>query len=128
MSFKDTVDFNSVHDMNVNKCLQILNEFDFKDLHLSDEIEKFICDISSNHQCNEKVLFYTILSGMSHFAESMKIYTMRGKQVKPVSVYHALIAPSGLYKKTTVITIMLIICFHFRCREVKIYQHNIEVL
>jgi hypothetical protein len=97
MLSKDNGEWADVVDTNIAECLKIVKNCDFKHLHLSAEIESFIHNISSKHKCDEKVLFYTILAGISHYAESVKVYNMEARQVKPTSVFEILIAPSGLF-------------------------------
>jgi hypothetical protein len=97
MMSKDVLNWNIVMEKNVGECLNILKNYDWKELKLSNEINDFILNISSNHHCNSKVLLYSILSGIGHFAERANVINMETKQVKPISVYEVLIAPSGMY-------------------------------
>ncbi len=98
MMSRDLLIWNAKMENNVDECLNILNNYDWEQLQLSDEVNDFIRNISLNHRCNKKVLLYSILSGIGHFAETTKVINMETKQIKPISVYEVLIAPSGMYK------------------------------
>jgi hypothetical protein len=96
MVSKDVINWSLLTEKHINECLSIINNYDLKQLELAEPIEKFLVNLSSNHNCDNKVLLYTILSGISHFSERINVYNMETKQVKPISVYEILIAPSGI--------------------------------
>jgi hypothetical protein len=97
MISRDTRIWNIVAEKNVADCLNLVKGCDFERLQLSSQIEDFILNISCNHHCDPKVLLYVTLSSIGHFAESVNVYNMETKQVKPICVYQILIAPSGQY-------------------------------
>ena len=99
MMSKDVTNWNIVNENNISNCLKIVKNVEFKQLHLSNEIQEFVSNISSNHKCDAKVLFYTILLAVSHFSEAVKVFNMESKQIKPISVYEVLIAPSGMCRR-----------------------------
>ncbi|CAF3302937.1 unnamed protein product, partial [Rotaria socialis] len=73
-------------------------QYGFEHLQLPSDVQDFILDLASNHKCDPKVLFYAILSGIGHFSEAINVYNIETKQVKPITVYEVLIAPSGVEK------------------------------
>ncbi|CAF4093397.1 unnamed protein product [Adineta steineri] len=95
MTSKDNQNWNLLHEQNINSCLKLTNQYDFEHLQLPDDIQGLIFDVSSNHNCDPKVLFYTMLSAIGHFGESMNVYNLQAKHIKPITVYEVIIAPSG---------------------------------
>lgn len=95
---KDLVNWSSITENNIGQCLKITKNVDFEQLRLPNIIEDFILNLSSDHHCDAKLLFYVILSAVGHFGENFNVYNMETKQVKPISVYEVLIAPSGLFE------------------------------
>ncbi len=96
MMSRDLSNWNVVMERNVSECLNILNQWNLEQLELSKEVQDFMLNISSHHHCDPKVLFYTVLAGVGHFAEAISVFNMETKQIKPISVYEILIAPSGM--------------------------------
>lgn len=97
MVSKDTLNWTAITEKNISECLKVVANCEFKQLELSNDIEEFILSLSVNHSCDPKVLFFVILAGIGHFGESMYVYNLEAKQLKPISVYEVLIAPSGMY-------------------------------
>jgi hypothetical protein len=97
MMSKENQNWNILNERNIADCLKLIDEFEFDRLQLPYEIQDFILDVSSNHHCDPKVLFYAILSSIGHFSESVNVYNIETKQTKPISVYEILIAPSGIF-------------------------------
>ncbi|CAM4970814.1 unnamed protein product [Rotaria socialis] len=98
MMFRDNQNWNSVNEKNISECLHIIDQYGFEHLQLPSDVQDFILDLASNHKCDPKVLFYAILSGIGHFSEAINVYNIETKQVKPITVYEVLIAPSGVEK------------------------------
>ena len=96
MMSKDTVDWSEITEKNISECVKLVNSCEFQQLKLSNHIEQFIFNLSFNHHCDPKVLFFMVLAGVGHFGESMCVYNLEAKQLKRISVYEVLIAPSGM--------------------------------
>ena len=97
MISKDAFNWNPIMEKNIDRSIKLAIDYDFKELHLSTDIEDFILHLSDNHSCDPKVLFFVMLSGIGHFGDLISVYNMETRQVKPISVYEVLIAPSGMY-------------------------------
>jgi len=74
---RDLLNWNIVMEKNVDECFNILHNYDWEQLQLSDEVNNFILNISLNHHCNKKVLLCSILSGIGHFAETTKVHSKK---------------------------------------------------
>ena len=83
-------------EQNFEACLKTVKQFEFEDLKLPIDVHDLVFDISAKHHCDPTVLFYTMLSGIGHFCETMNVYNLETKQVKPITVYEMIIAPSGM--------------------------------
>ena len=93
---KDNLNWNLLNEQNIESCVKLTNQYDFEHLKLPHDVQEFILDVSVNHNCDQKILFYAILSAIGHFSESMGVYNLETKQIKPITVYEILIAPSGI--------------------------------
>ena len=96
MSSKENQYWNLLNEQNIEACLKIVNQCDFEQLKLRPDVRDFVLDVSTSHHCDPKVLFYTMLSGVGHFCEATNVYNLEAKQVKPITVYEIIIAPSGM--------------------------------
>ena len=85
-----------MNEQNIHSCLKLTNQYDFGHLKLPHEVQEFIVDVSANHNCDQKVLFYAILSAIGHFGEWMGVYNLETKRIKRITVYEILIALSGI--------------------------------
>lgn len=97
--FRESQNWNSINENNIAKCLQLIEECGFDRLNLPADVQDFTLELASNHKCDPKVLFYTVLSGVGHFSESTNVYNIETKQLRPITVYEILIAPSGILEK-----------------------------
>lgn len=97
MMSKDSMNWSAITEKNISECIKLVGNYDLKQLELSNHMEEFILNLSLNHHCDAKVLFFAILAGVGHFGESIYVYNLEAKQIKPISVYEVLIAPSGMY-------------------------------
>ena len=96
---KENHNWNDVHEKNVEQCLHLINDYDFDGLQLPPEMNDFIQDLSYHYQCDAKVLVFTILSAIGHYCETINVYNLETKQLKPITEYEVLIAPSGIYHR-----------------------------
>jgi hypothetical protein len=96
MTSKDNQYWSFLNEQNIEACLKMVNQYDFAQLKLPADVQDFVLDVSASHHCDPKVLFYTVLSGIGHFCETMNVYNLETKQVKPITVYEIIIAPSGM--------------------------------
>lgn len=94
MTSRENQYWSYLNEQNIESCLQMVNQYDFDYLKLPDDIQDFVLDVAASHRCDPKVLFYTVLSSIGHFCESANVYNLETKQVKPVTVYEIIIAPS----------------------------------
>lgn len=119
--YKENLSWNYLNQKNIGSCLSLTNDYDFGQLKLHRDLESFLLDLSADHRCDPKVLFFSVLAGIGHFSESMNVYNLETKQLKPITVYEILIAPSGELRG-------LLNSFYLRklrCREVQVHQHHL---
>lgn len=88
--------WNRLHERNINDCLTLVDKYDFEQFKLPEDIQNFIFELASYYKCDPKVFFYSALSGIGHFAACINVFNIENKQMKPISVYQILIAPSGM--------------------------------
>ena len=101
MSVKENQYFSNLNEQNIATCLKIVNQLDFEQMNLPRSVRDFILDIAAGSHCDPKVLFYAVLPAIGHFCESMNVYNLESKQVKPITVYEIIIAPSGLSQQAS---------------------------
>lgn len=109
MSVKENQYFSNLNEQNIVTCLKIVNQLDFDQMNLPTSVRDFILDIAAGSHCDPKVLFYAVLPAIVHFCESMNVYNLESKQVKPITVYEIIIAPSGLSQQGSESTVNFLI-------------------
>lgn len=90
--YKENLNWNSIHKKHNNSCLSLIHKYDFKSLKLQ-------------HELILKVLLSSVLSRIGRFSESMNVYNLKTKRLKPIAVYKIPIPPLGalqdLFKSCT---------------------------
>ncbi len=76
---RENQNWNVLNEKNIADCLKLIDQLDFELLQIPYEVQDFILNISSNHQCDPKVLSYAILSGIRHFFEFINVNNIKTK-------------------------------------------------
>lgn len=95
MSLKENQYWSSLNEQNIDECLRLVDQHELENLKLPSHVHDFILDLATNHRCDPQVLFYTLLSSIGHFCAAVNVYNLETKQLKPITVYEIIIAPSG---------------------------------